>query len=117
MAVNELLIAELDRFTPRDACYVMRRCESFALATSFARDLINAPANELYPTDLARAATELAKEPRIEVKVFERADCKKMGMGAFLGVAAGSEQPPKFIHLTYSPSGRPAAGRKRKKVV
>src|SRR5260370_9820806 len=29
-----------------------------------------------------------------------------MGMGAFLGVAAGSEQPPKFIHLTYSPSGR-----------
>jgi leucyl aminopeptidase len=27
-------------------------------------------------------------------------------MGAFLGVAAGSEQPPKFIHLTYAPSGK-----------
>jgi leucyl aminopeptidase len=40
------------------------------------------------------------------VQVFERADCRKMGMGAFLGVAAGSEQPPKFIHLTYTPKGR-----------
>src|SRR5438876_205588 len=29
-----------------------------------------------------------------------------MGMGLFLGVAAGSEQPPKFIHLSYTPSGR-----------
>jgi leucyl aminopeptidase len=40
------------------------------------------------------------------VKVFERADCSKMGMGAFLGVAAGSVQPPKFIHLTYTPKAR-----------
>ena len=30
-------------------------------------------------------------------------------MGAFLGVAAGSEQPPKFIHLTYTPAGPPRA--------
>src|SRR3989454_9890523 len=29
-----------------------------------------------------------------------------MGMGAFLGVAAGSAEPPKFIHLTYAPPGR-----------
>src|SRR2546426_11807612 len=35
---------------------------------------------------------------------------------SFLGVAAGSEQPPKFIHLTYSPAGRPPAGRKRKRI-
>jgi leucyl aminopeptidase len=34
-----------------------------------------------------------------------------MGMGAFLGVAAGSEQPPQFIHLTYTPA------RPRKRVV
>src|SRR4029434_2224735 len=38
-------------------------------------------------------------------------------MGPSLGVAAGSKQPPKFIHVTYRPSGRPSAGRKRKKVV
>src|SRR5499427_2636860 len=115
--VSELSIVEPDARRAREARDGARRGESFALATSFARDLINAPANELHPTDLARAATELANEPRLAVKVFEKAECKEMGMGAFLGVAAGSEQPPKFIHLTYSPSGRPAAGRKRKKIV
>jgi leucyl aminopeptidase len=115
--VDELRLVEPDARRAREAKDGMQRGESFALATSFARDLINAPANELHPTDLARAATELSKEARIEVKVFEKAECKKMGMGAFLGVAAGSEQPPKFIHVTYSPSGRPAAGRKRKKIV
>ena len=114
--VSELRLVEPDARRAREAKDGMRRGESFALATAFARDLINAPANDLHPTDLARAATELGKESRIEVKVFEQAECQKMGMGAFLGVAAGSEQPPKFIHLTYSPSGRPAAGRKRKKI-
>src|SRR5262249_43967644 len=116
-AVNELRLAEPDARRAREAADGMRRGESFALATSFARDLINAPANDLHPTDLAREASEMAKEPRLDVKVFDRAECKKMGMGAFLGVAAGSEQPPKFIHVTYTPSGRPAAGRKRKKIV
>jgi leucyl aminopeptidase len=116
-AVSELRIAEPDARRAREAGDGARRGESFALATSFARDLINAPANELHPTDLARAATELAKEGRLAVKVFEQTECRKMGMGAFLGVAAGSEQPPKFIHLRYTPTGRAPAGRKRKKVV
>ena len=115
--VDELRLVEPDARRAREARDGMRRGESFALATSFARDLINAPANDLHPTDLARAATELANESRLDVKVYDAAECRKMGMGAFLGVAAGSEQPPKFIHVTYSPSGRPAAGRKRKKVV
>jgi leucyl aminopeptidase len=110
--VGELSIVEPDARRAREAADGARRGEAFALATAFARDLINAPANELYPTDLARAATELAKESRLGVKVFDRAECQKMGMGAFLGVAAGSEQPPKFIHLTYG-----ASGRRRKRVV
>jgi leucyl aminopeptidase len=44
--------------------------------------------------------------------VLERADCKELGMGAYLGVAQGSIEPPKFIHLTYTPRGR----RPRKRV-
>ncbi len=108
--VTELRIVEPDARRAREAADGMRRGESFALATSLARDLINAPANDLHPTDLARAATELGEDgSRLSVKVYDRAECRKMGMGAFLGVAAGSEQPPKFIHLTYNPPGRPAA--------
>lgn len=37
--------------------------------------------------------------------MLEREDCEKLGMGCYLGVAEASEQPPKFIHLTYKPAG------------
>src|SRR5207244_5049176 len=68
--------------------------------------LVNSPANDVHPTYLAKVAAEIGKEGKLVLKVFDRAECQKMGMGLFLGVAAGSEQPPKFIHLSYTPSGR-----------
>jgi hypothetical protein len=39
------------------------------------------------------------------VQVLEEGDCKKLGMGLFLGVAQGSDEPLRFIHLTYTPEG------------
>ena len=54
----------------------------------------------------ARRAAEIAKEGGLALRVLDRAECAKMGMGAYVGVAQGSEEPPKFIHLTYSPKGR-----------
>lgn len=39
------------------------------------------------------------------MQVLEEADCKKLGMGLFLGVAQGSDEPLRFIHLTYTPEG------------
>jgi leucyl aminopeptidase len=56
---------------------------------------------------LARRAAEIAEDGGLGLRVMERAECAKMGMGAFVGVAQGSEEPPKFIHLTYTPKGRP----------
>ncbi|MBI1737273.1 MAG: leucyl aminopeptidase [Candidatus Rokubacteria bacterium] len=94
-----------------------RTGQLFAEATWFARDLVNGPANEITPTYLAAVASEVAREARLGVKIYDRAECEAMGMGAFLAVAAGSQQPPKFIHLTYKPgaSARPA-GRARRRV-
>jgi leucyl aminopeptidase len=104
--VQTLQLAEPDGRHRREAADGARRGEVFARATWLARDLINAPANDVNPAHLAKVALDLAKEAGLGVQVFERADCRKMSMGAFLGVAAGSEQPPKFIHLTYTPKGR-----------
>lgn len=73
----------------------------------FARDMINTPANEMTPTIMAARAKKIAREFGLKLKVLEEKDCMKLGMGAFLGVARGSSQPPKFIVLEY---GR---GRKR----
>ncbi|MBI4593549.1 MAG: leucyl aminopeptidase, partial [Candidatus Rokubacteria bacterium] len=88
----------------REAGEGAQRGEVFAQATAFARDLVNAPANEVHPTHLAQVATQIAREAKLKLKILDRAECEKLGMGAFLGVAAGSEQPPKFIHLTYTPA-------------
>jgi leucyl aminopeptidase len=108
--VETLRLSEPDGRYRREAAEGAKRGQIFAEATWFARDLINAPANDVHPTHLAEVAAEIAKVGGIKLQVLERAECKKLGMGLFLGVAAGSEQPPKFIHLSWTPS------RSRKKV-
>jgi leucyl aminopeptidase len=70
-------------------------------ATNHARDMANEPANHLTPTVMAERAQALAKDAGLECQVLERADMEKSGMGALLGVAAGSVQPPKFIILRH----------------
>jgi leucyl aminopeptidase len=69
-------------------------------AVSFARDLINAPSNDMTPTVLANAAKSLAGG-RVDVKVLEKRDAERLGMGAYLSVARGSMEPPKFIVVKY----------------
>jgi len=82
-------------------------CQGVVLA----RELVAAPANIVTPITLAEAAEAIAREYQLELQILEQADCEKLGMGAFLGVAKASDIPPKFIHLTYRPAGTP-----RKKV-
>jgi leucyl aminopeptidase len=72
-----------------------------------ARDLGNLPGNVCTPTYLAERAQELGKEfPDIKVTVLERAELEQLGMGSFLSVTNGSEQPPRFIVLEYDQSQR-----------
>src|SRR2546428_153050 len=99
-AVADLIVLSPDGRSTREVGQGARTGEIFARATWFARDLINAPANDVHPTYLAKVATDLAKETGLTATILDRAECQKLGMGAFLGVAAGSEQPPRFIHLT-----------------
>jgi leucyl aminopeptidase len=72
-----------------------------------ARELVAAPANFVTPMSMAQTAEELAKEYGLTLKILEQAECEALGMGAFLGVSQASEMPPKFIHLTYTPPGKP----------
>ena len=74
-------------------------------ATNFARDLCNEPGNKLTPADLAEQAQEMASEVGLECEVFDQAWMEEQGMGALLSVAAGSQQPPKFIVLRYKGGG------------
>lgn len=75
-------------------------------ATCFARDLVNEPAAVTTPSYLAAVAAQIAKESKgvIRVRIFEKVEVEKFGMGAYLGVARGSEEPLKFIRLIYKPA-------------
>ena len=70
-----------------------------------ARELVNSPANDINPLTMTQKVEELANEYNLELKILEKEDCEKMGMGSFLGVAQASDLPPKFLHLTYKPKG------------
>jgi len=69
------------------------------------KQLVAAPANVVTPTALADIAAAIAAEfpDTMTLKVLEKAECEAMGMGSFLGVAEASDEPIKFIHLTYTP--------------
>lgn len=69
-------------------------------AVNFAKDLVNTPSNDMTPTALAKSAKAIAKG-KVSVKVLGRVEAEKEGMGAFLSVARGSMEPPKFIVLRY----------------
>ena len=72
-----------------------------AEVTNLARDMVNEPANYMTPSHMAEAARKLAGSYRLEINVLEREQMAELGMGALLGVAQGSRQPPKFIILHY----------------
>lgn len=73
-----------------------------AAATMLARDMGNEPANVMTPTRMAEIAQEVAATEDLEVSVLEKQDMEELGMGALLGVARGSHQPPKLIVLRYN---------------
>jgi leucyl aminopeptidase len=75
--------------------------EVIAEATNLARDWINEPANYMTPSGMAKVAKELAKTHSLGLTIMDREQMEKEGMGALLGVAQGSRQPPKLIVLSY----------------
>ena len=83
----------------------VKRAIITAESTCIARDLVWEPACELTPTRLATEAKKI-KAKNLRVSVKEAAECKKLGMGAFLAVAQGADQAPKFIEFSYKPTGK-----------
>ena len=81
----------------------MEKLLTLTTSTLLARDWDNTPSNLATPTDVARLAKNIAKESGIACEVLDQKDCEKAGMGSFLGVARGSNEPPKFIILDYKP--------------
>ena len=99
--IKQLTIVEADKTqlpSLEQGCYKGR---VLAEATNLARDMVNEPANYMTPTHMAETAARLAESYGLELSLLEREQMQELGMGALLGVAQGSRQPPKFIVLRY----------------
>ena len=77
---------------------LVTKAEKISSAMAFARNLANEPAQFATPSELAAIACDLG----LQTQIFDKDECEKMGMGAFLAVGRGSAQEPKFIHMKYS---------------
>ncbi|MBX3237607.1 MAG: leucyl aminopeptidase [Nitrospiraceae bacterium] len=99
--VERMTIYSSQRVQQRQLVEGIRRGVAAAEATIFVRDLCNHPSNVMTPSRIATEAKAVAKESGVTVKILEQKDMEQLGMGALLGVARGSHEPPKFIILEY----------------
>jgi leucyl aminopeptidase len=90
---------------PRKASQAWSTASAVATGVAFARDLVNEPANALGPIEFADRLKPLAKLG-VDVKVMAEPELRRLKMGALLGVAQGSERPPRVVLMRWS--GGPA---------
>lgn len=95
---NKKEIKKITLLTNKTLDKEIKRTEASVNAVKFARDLVNTPSNDMTPSALVKAARSLKK---VSVKVIEKNEAERLGMGAYLSVAQGSNEPPKFIVITY----------------
>jgi leucyl aminopeptidase len=93
--------------SPGGAEKAWQRATAIADGVVLARDLVNEPANVLYPGELARRASSLGKLG-VVVEVLDVAAMRKLGMGALLGVGQGSVRESKLVVMRWNGGKRGA---------
>jgi len=98
------VVAQGDQKSLEDAIAAGR---VIAESQNFTRDLVNEPSNRMTPTILAERAKKMAAEVGLKCEVHGAEKIQELKMGAFWGVAQGSDEPPALIVLRYEPAGAP----------
>jgi len=91
--------------SPKTAEKAFAKLRAIADGIFLARDVVTEPPNVIFPETLAARAEELAKVG-VRVQVFDEAEMRELGMGSLLGVAQGSEQPPKMVVMQWFGAGK-----------
>lgn len=71
-----------------------------------ARELINMPANDLYPEVVAQKATEFAQGLPVQIEIWDEQRLAKEDCGGILGVGKGSIRPPRLVKIEYRGGGK-----------
>ena len=87
----------------------LARGAAIAEGVELARELANRPGNHCTPTMLAAEARKMARAQGLKIEVLDRKQIESLGMGSFLSVAQGSDEPPKFIVMHYNGAAKSVA--------
>jgi leucyl aminopeptidase len=77
--------------------------------SNLAREMANEPGNTLTPREFARRCEAVVSEVGVAVEILDEHEIAKLGMGLLLGVARGSDEPPRLMVFRYEPPGAPAS--------
>jgi leucyl aminopeptidase len=101
-ALRSFGVAVPERDQKKDAERGLEHGRGIAAGTALTRDLANLPANVCTPSYLAQQARQLAREYRsVRAQALGEADLKRLKMGAFLSVTAGSDEPARLLVMRY----------------
>ena len=100
--IAEMTVVEADAAKLSDLEAGVAEGRAIGDAVNFCRDMANEPANAMTPSEMSERALQVANEGGMELEVLDKPQMAELGMGAMLGVAQGSEEPPKFIILKYA---------------
>jgi leucyl aminopeptidase len=94
----------------KDAKAIVDRAALIAEAVATCRDLVNTPAADLHPADLAAAAVEICGGAGCSVEVLDEKALAAGGYGGILGVGQGAANPPRLVRIEHAggPAGSPA---------
>jgi leucyl aminopeptidase len=95
----------------KPAAAVLAAAQVVADGVALARDLVNTPANDLHPDDLAQAAVTAATAVGCTVEVLDDAALRDGGYGGLTGVGQGAAHPPRLVRIEWD------GGRKAKRTV
>ena len=104
-AEHRAAVAEVSLVVPdaknREVKAAAHRAEIVAAAVALSRDLVNTPASDLHPAELADVAKAHCGKAGVTVEVLDEKALAKGGYGGILGVGQGSDAPPRLVHLSY----------------
>ncbi len=109
-ALQSLTMVASERVDQEAVADGLREGVVIAESQNFARALVNEPGNVLTPTELGRRAAAMCAQVGLGCEVYSTEKLQELKMGAFLGVAQGSYEPPALLILRYEPEDAPEGG-------
>jgi leucyl aminopeptidase len=95
------------RIDPAALTLAVTRGRTLGECSNLARGLVNEPGNTLTPREFAARSAAIAGDAGVQVEVLDENRIAELGMGMLLGVARGSNEPPKLIVFRHDPPGAP----------